>query len=197
MKSKITERHPIKAILFDMVGVLLFAKKGYIPKTKAEINASSIEKLYNHTDDKKLLEDIKTNLDLSKTDLKKALEHIPQKFEMYGKIWKILPGLRKDYRMAVINNGNALAMKYWNKSFDFSIFDLFINSAQVGIKKPDPGIFLLTCKELKVSPKECIFMDDSLENIQSAQKLGMTTIWWNKEQTKEENLREFLKVINK
>lgn len=34
----------IKAILFDMVGVLVFKKKDYSPKTSDEINAENIEK---------------------------------------------------------------------------------------------------------------------------------------------------------
>ena len=191
MKSK-----SIKAVLFDMVGVLLFVKQGFTPVTKDEINASRIEKLYNHIDDKKLLSDIKETLKLKKEDLEKALECIPQKFEKYDKLWKTLPHLKKNYNMAVINNGNALAIKYWNKYFDFSLFDVFVNSAQEGVKKPDPKIYLLTCKKLGVNPSECIFMDDAFENIQTAQDLGMTTVWWSKEQGKEKSLSQFLQLIN-
>jgi len=191
MKSK-----NIKAVLFDMVGVLLFVKKGFTPVTEEEINASRIEKLYNHIDDKKLLSDIKKTLKLKKGDLEKALECIPLKFEKYNELWKIFPQIKKNYSIAVINNGNALAMKYWNKYFDFSLFDVFVNSAQEGIKKPDPKIFLLTCKRLGVNPKECIFMDDAFENIQTAQNLGMITIWWNKEQGREKSLKKFLQLIN-
>ena len=185
----------IKAVLFDMVGVLLFVKPDFSPTTEEEINAYHIEKLYNHTDDKKLLNDIRAHLKLKSEDLEKALERIPEKFEKYNKLWKIIPQLKKNYDIAIINNGNALAMKYWNKCFDFSPFNLFINSAQEGVKKPDPKIYLLTCKRLGVNPGECIFMDDALENIRTAQELGMTTIWWNKEQSKEKSLEQFLELI--
>lgn len=185
----------IKAILFDMVGVLLFVKPGFSPTTEEEINASHIEKLYNHTDDEKLLKDIKKYLKLKREVLEKALERIPQKFEKYDELWKMLPQLKKNYDLAIINNGNALAMKYWSKYFDFSLFNVFTNSAQEGVKKPDPKIYLLTCKKLGVNPRECIFMDDALENIETAQNLGMTTIWWNKEQGREKNLKHFLQLI--
>jgi len=90
-----------------------------------------------------------------------------------------------------------LAMRYWNKFFDFSIFDCFVNSAQERIKKPDRRIFLLTCNKMKVKPEECIFMDDSLENIETAKDLGMTTVWWNRDNTKNENFDHFFKLINK
>lgn len=185
----------IKAILFDMVGVLLFVKKNFSPITEDEINASNIESLYNHTDDKKLLADIKNKLDLNEIELEKALERMPKKFEKFEALWKILPKLKEKYDLAVINNGNALAMKYWRQDFDFSIFNFFINSAQEGMKKPDPRIYLLTCQKLGVNPQNCLFMDDTFENIETAKTLGMTTIWWNKDKSREENLKQFLELI--
>lgn len=186
----------IKAIIFDMVGVLLFVKKNYFPVTENEINALNIEKLYNHTDDKKLLTDIKNNLNLDKISLEKALECIPKKFEKYDALWKLLPDLKKNYDLAIINNGNALAMKYWHKYFDYSVFNFFINSAEERIKKPDPKIYLLTCQKLGVSPKECLFMDDTFENVETAKALGMTTVWWSKDNSEEENLAQFLELID-
>jgi putative hydrolase of the HAD superfamily len=167
----------IKAILFDMVGALLFKKKGYIPKTKAELNAEKIEKLYNHVDDKKLLADIKSKLELSDKEIKRALARIPEKYEKFEEFWSLLPALKKRYKLAVINNGNSLANRYWRKKFDFSIFDEFIVSAKIGIKKPDPRIYLFVCKKLKVKPEECLFLDDRKENIIAAKKLRMKTLW--------------------
>jgi len=186
----------IKAIIFDMVGVLLFVKKNYSPLSQDEINASNIESLYNHTDDKKLLADIKDKLNLDEIELENALKCIPKKFEKFEALWKILPDLKKKYDLAVINNGNALAMKYWRQDFDFSIFNFFVNSAEEGVKKPDPRIYLLTCQKLGVDPQNCLFMDDALENVTPAKTLGMTTLWWDKNNSREENLAQFLRLID-
>jgi epoxide hydrolase-like predicted phosphatase len=182
----------IKAILFDMVGVLVFKKEGFVPATINEINAQNIEKLFNHLDDQKLLQDIKKVLSLNDEEIGTALPAIPGKYEKFKELWKLLPELKKKYKLAVINNGNAVALKYWQDKFNFSIFDLYINSAIEGAKKPDPRIFLLTCERLNVKPKECLFMDDNLENIESAKKLGMETIWWNKETNKNLLLGKFI-----
>lgn len=57
--------------------------------------------------------------------------------------------------------------------FDFSIFDLFINSAEEGVRKPDPKIFLLACERLNVKPEEVIFTDDNIENINGAKEMGI------------------------
>jgi len=178
----------IKAILFDMVGVLVFKKEDYSPKTSDEINAENIEKLFNHIDDNKLILDIKQNLALDNTEIEQAVRLIPEKYEKFEKLWKLLPVLKRKYKLAVINNGNSIALKYWKEKFDFSIFDFYINSAIKGVKKPDPKIYLLACEKLNVKPEECLFMDDLLENIESAKKLGMETIWWNKDVSREDRL---------
>lgn len=185
----------IKAILFDMVGVLVFKKKDYVPKTPDEINTENIEKLFNHIDDNKLILDIKQNLKLDNTEIERAALLIPEKYEKFEKLWNLLPELKKKYKLVVINNGNAIALKYWKEKFDFSIFDVYINSAVEGVKKPDPKIFQLACERLNVKQEECLFMDDTLENIETAKKLGMKTIWWNKENSKGNLLKDFTKLI--
>lgn len=190
-KSKKT----FNTILFDMVGVLVFKKPDYLASTEDQINADKIEKLYNHIDDQKLLANIKANLNLKSEELEKALFCIPAKYEKFPEIWELLPKLKEKFKLAVINNGNALAKKYWDERFNFSIFDAFVNSATEGVKKPDPEIFLITCKKLKARPKECLFMDDSLENIEAAKALGMETIWWNKEEGRERCLEIFNKWL--
>ena len=187
------KNNKIKAILFDMVGVLVFKKRNYFPKSKKQLNAEKIEKLYNHIDDKKLLSDIKEKLGLTAKEINEALPYIPQKYERFKKLWNLLPKLKKKYKIAVINNGNSLADKYWNQKFNFRIFDVFINSAKEGIKKPDPKIYLLVCKKLRVKPENCLFMDDSPENIKTAKRLKMKTLLWDK---KEDSYEKLISLVN-
>ena len=193
MKLKITN-HNIQAIVFDMVGVLLFKKINYIPKTKKQINARKIEKLYNHLDDKKLLLDSREKAGLTTKEISEALPYIPRKYEKFKELWDLLPILKKNYKLAVINNGNNLAEKYWMKRFGFNIFDAFVNSAKEKVKKPNPKIYLITCKKLNVKPKNCLFMDDTEENIIAAKRLKMKTILWKKGK-KKEHLRKFISII--
>ena len=108
----------------------------------------------------------------------------------------MIPDLRKKFRLGIINNGNSLALPYWKQKFDFSAFDVFVNSAQVKLKKPDSMIYLLACKKLSVSPAECLFMDDSQENIESARRLGMRVVWWNTRNGMEKNLKTFRDILS-
>jgi len=55
-------------------------------------------------------------------------------------------------------------------------FDVFIESSVEGLRKPDPNIYKLACKRLKVAPAEVIFLDDIGGNLKPAQAMGMATI---------------------
>jgi putative hydrolase of the HAD superfamily len=55
-------------------------------------------------------------------------------------------------------------------------FDAFIESRVVGLRKPDPRIYLLACRELGVEPARTAFLDDIGGNLKAARALGMTTI---------------------
>jgi putative hydrolase of the HAD superfamily len=57
-----------------------------------------------------------------------------------------------------------------------SHFDVFIESRVVGLRKPDPKIYELACRELGVPPERTAFLDDIGTNLKPARALGMTTI---------------------
>lgn len=56
------------------------------------------------------------------------------------------------------------------------LFDVIVESAIEGLRKPDPRIYELTCSRLGVAPTEAVFLDDLGVNLKSARALGMTTI---------------------
>jgi len=55
-------------------------------------------------------------------------------------------------------------------------FDAFVESSVVGLRKPDPRIYLHACEALGVRPNEAVFLDDIGRNLKAARELGMTTI---------------------
>ncbi len=55
-------------------------------------------------------------------------------------------------------------------------FDAFIESSALGLRKPDPRIYLHACEQIGVEPSEAIFLDDIGRNLKAARCLGMTTI---------------------
>jgi putative hydrolase of the HAD superfamily len=56
------------------------------------------------------------------------------------------------------------------------LFDHVIESAKIGLRKPDPCIYQLMVETLKVDPKRCVYLDDLGVNLKPAREMGMTTI---------------------
>ena len=61
-------------------------------------------------------------------------------------------------------NGNALG------------FDVIVESAVVGLRKPDPRIYELVLSQLEVEANATVFLDDLGINLKPARAMGMTTI---------------------
>ena len=58
------------------------------------------------------------------------------------------------------------------------VFEVVVDSAFVGMRKPDPAIYELTVERLGdgVSPEDCVFIDDIDVNCNAARALGMTAV---------------------
>ena len=58
------------------------------------------------------------------------------------------------------------------------IFELVVDSAFVGIRKPEPEIYELTLERLGggIGAAECLFVDDVEDNIAAARALGMSAV---------------------
>jgi len=56
------------------------------------------------------------------------------------------------------------------------LFDHVIESAKIGLSKPDPKIYRMMVEVLAVDPKRCIYLDDLGVNLKPAREMGMTTI---------------------
>lgn len=62
------------------------------------------------------------------------------------------------------------------KDFLGNLFDVVVESAIEGVRKPDPKIYEITCDRLAVSPTETVFLDDLGTNLKPARAIGMATI---------------------
>jgi putative hydrolase of the HAD superfamily len=58
----------------------------------------------------------------------------------------------------------------------FALFDAVLESSKVGVRKPDPRIYLMMCERLGVEPASCVYLDDLGVNCKPAAELGMKAI---------------------
>jgi putative hydrolase of the HAD superfamily len=56
------------------------------------------------------------------------------------------------------------------------LFDHIIESAKIGLRKPDPRIYRMMTEALTVDPANCVYLDDLGVNLKPARAMGMTTI---------------------
>jgi 2-haloacid dehalogenase len=81
------------------------------------------------------------------------------------------------YLLYGLSNWSAETFPYARERYDFfDLFDDMVISGEVGHAKPDPEIFHVLLNKIGKPAKECLFIDDSLANIQQAQKMGFETI---------------------
>ena len=73
-----------------------------------------------------------------------------------------------------INNEARELNNYRIKKFDLhDFFDAFVSSCEVGMRKPDPGIFRLALGIAQAEPHECLYFDDRPMLVAAAKKEGI------------------------
>jgi len=83
----------------------------------------------------------------------------------------------RDYLCYVLSNWSAETFKGMEEDYPFlQSFDGIIISGEVKLAKPDKLIFELAISRFNLEPEETIFIDDNLDNIQTAKSLNFKTI---------------------
>jgi 2-haloacid dehalogenase len=97
--------------------------------------------------------------------------------EIYGSV-EIAQKLKSaGWDLYLLSNFSAETFPLMQKRFDFlNLFDDCIISGEHKLIKPAPAIYQLTLGRIKREAQECLFIDDSLPNIESAKKLNFHTI---------------------
>jgi len=77
---------------------------------------------------------------------------------------------------ALLTNSFKEFRGHLEKHVDFSIFDVVVDSSEVGHRKPEPAIYELTTKRLGVEPHRILYLDDFMANVIGARNAGWDAI---------------------
>jgi putative hydrolase of the HAD superfamily len=81
------------------------------------------------------------------------------------------------FRMALLTNNVREWEPLWRQMVPIDeIFELVVDSAFVGMRKPEPEIYELTLERLGAAAEECLFVDDVDLNCDAARALGMQAV---------------------
>jgi len=82
-------------------------------------------------------------------------------------------------RAAGIRTGlvsNSWSTSHYDRDLLGELFDAVVISAEVGLHKPQPEIYLLAAQRLGETPQRCVFVDDLRENCAGAEAVGMAAV---------------------
>lgn len=81
------------------------------------------------------------------------------------------------YKTALVTNNFAEVRAAWRKLLPVDeLFDVVVDSSEIGVRKPDPAIFHHALALLKTTPERAIFLDDFKGNVEAAARLGITVV---------------------
>jgi len=97
---------------------------------------------------------------------------------------KFLESLKSNYRTFLLSNTNKIHYDYYQAQFLEAygpgsldnLFEKAYYSFHLGLYKPDPAIFEFVLKDNGLVPKETMFIDDSLVNVEAARLLGIQVV---------------------
>jgi len=182
------KNQPVKVLFFDVGGILLSNGWGHesrkVAAEKFGLDYAEMNVLHNFifnvyeigsiTLDDYLDTVIFTEpRDFTREDFKEFIyEQSVELPDMLAwlKEWKKTCG----FRIISINNEGKELNDYRVEKFKLhECFDAFISSCEVKMRKPDPGIFKLAMGIAQVSEKQCVYFDDRIMFVTTAQKLGI------------------------
>lgn len=95
--------------------------------------------------------------------------------------WPVVHRIRRlqteGLRLALLTNNVKEFGSAWRSTFPVDeLFEVVVDSSEVGVRKPDQRIYLLTCERLAVEPTAAVFIDDNRDNVEAALAVGMEAV---------------------
>jgi putative hydrolase of the HAD superfamily len=187
----------IKNIIFDLGGVLLNINPLLSLLELEKLSGISQGELILKLASEQIFEKFDTgrlNPAQFRSDLCKILNHNASDSEI-DRIWnklildippqrvKLLQELKNNYKVFMLSNTNSIHFEHYTREFleiyGFTLVDLFEQvfvSHEIGIHKPDAGIYTYVLEHANLDARETVFFDDSLANIEAAERLGIRGI---------------------
>lgn len=161
----------IKVIAFDLVGVLV--KEKDIELSSAE---SKLERMfgpnYNDTDYLK-----KGKLIIGENIIETTKNIIHTLYEVKNKL--LIKTIKSNYpyiKIVIATNHLSYIRSFIEENFDIIYLDDVVISAEINKIKPNADFYEYLLHKFNINPNELLFLDDNIENINGADKLGINTI---------------------
>jgi len=180
----------IKAILFDMDGVVIDSEKLYSQSEKNLLSQYGVK--FDDSDwlnikgcTEKQFYDLvysKFNIDIPRNELvsegRKFLKNIfTKKLQYMDGFHDIHSIVKKQYKLALVTSTGPELVNHIDKLLSiYKKFDLVITSSDTKLHKPNPDPYLVTMNRLNLEPNQCIIIEDSIQGIKAGKAAGSYVI---------------------
>jgi putative hydrolase of the HAD superfamily len=184
----------IKNIIFDFGGVILNIDMNRTTEAFKELKFTDFENASKKFRETRLFSRYEIGT-VSDEDFRNEIISQfknPVSFEVFDQAWNltlldfpkknidILKELSKTHRLFLLSNTNKIHydsyIETFRNQFGFELRSLFEKSYfshEIGMRKPNPEIFLKVLSENQLLPEETLFVDDFAENRKAAAELGI------------------------
>ncbi|NBC83250.1 MAG: HAD-IA family hydrolase [Bacteroidetes bacterium] len=195
LNQKIDSKGKIKNIIFDLGGVIMNINYHRTVDAFRDLGLPAIDEQFSQFHQLQFFSEYeigeisseKFRSEIRKlTDQKLSDESIDQAWnamllDIPPERLELLKQLKATYNTYLLSNTNDIHYNYFsnylNKHFQIpeisGIFKQDYYSHTMGMRKPHPDIYLKVCGEQEISPDETLFIDDTLPNIEGAEKAGL------------------------
>lgn len=188
----------IKNLIFDFGGVIYQIDFERQKNTFLSLGINGFENLYAQASQNSLFSDLETGKigeDIFREKLIGLIgKNIP--VPMVDELWNsilidyfhdkigLLQKLKSKYRLMLLSNTNKIHYSFYTEQFltryGYDFNDLFDNtywSFKIGMRKPDQEIFERVIAENGFTQENALFIDDTVQNTESAEKYGLSSFW--------------------
>jgi len=189
--------NPIRNIIFDLGGVILNINPQLTVEAFRSLGWRDFFEENNQTNGKELfysLESGNSSPEVFRNNVRRIAD-IQRNDEEIDAAWtamildipadriRYLEELKKSYRLFLLSNTNEIHRIKFHRDFEtdfgYSFYDLFernFYSHEMGMRKPNPQIYIQALTEAGLVPEETLFIDDMEENIEAAKTTGMKVL---------------------
>lgn len=194
------EEPTVEAVIFDLGGVLINLDYQKTGAAFVALGLTDFNEVYSQMQQTDLFDRLETG-DVSPFHfINRLLDKLPagtngnQVVHAWNAMILDFPKERLDWlknfrensgkRVFLLSNTNALHMDAVRRSLEKSVghqrledyFDQVYLSHEMGLRKPHPEIFTRVCNEQGLNPETTLFIDDSPQHVEGAQKAGLQTV---------------------
>ncbi len=194
-----------RCVIFDLGGVFIPDSTVLLNRTIGEIVGISEEKISKYWNDalpelftgKMKIKELYMSLFGENVDadllLNKHIEIYKSKYKVNDSMLGFLDKLNTDFTTACLTNTEYEVSKVNNELGLYGYFQYKFLSTELKMMKPNSDIFEFAINELSTSPENIIFVDDKIENISTAERMGLKTVLF---ETTDKTQKELLQILN-